>query len=107
MIAWSVFKTGLGLFFNVQSPPDSGLSAGGHSKGVYSLPDGSMLSVLDTSKTSSADNFWNLELRSIPYLFQTNNGFRRLKISANDLEIVIDGRRYALEQIGQRPFRQL
>ena len=54
------FNSMPGLVINVQTPPDSGLSAGGYSKGVYSLADGSMFSVEDTSKTSSADNHWLL-----------------------------------------------
>lgn len=101
------FKKQQGLTLNIQSPPNSGLSAGGHSKGVYSLADGTMLSVNDTSRTSSQDNFWNLELRSMPYVYQTNNGFRRFKTSLEDLEIYIDGRRHSWQQIGQKAFNTL
>lgn len=101
------FQKQAGIILNVQSPPDTGLSAGGHSKGVYSLADGSMLSVLDTSKTSSTDGFWNLELRSISHLFQTNDGFRRFKVSSDNLEIVIDGQPHSLRQINQKTFRSL
>lgn len=96
-----------GVIINIQTPPDSGLSAGGHSKGVYSLKDGSMFSYLDTSKTSSADNRWILELRSIPYLFQTNDGFRRFKADAKDLTLIIDGQNYLLQNVGQKRFQQL
>ncbi len=96
-----------GIVVNVQSPPDTGLSAGGYSKGVYSLADGSMFSVEDTSKTSSADNRWILEFKSMPYLFQTNDGFRRFKVSREDLQIIVDGKACSLQNLGQKSFRSL
>ena len=101
------FKTLPGIVLNVQTPPDSGLSAGGHSRGVYSLADGSMLSVEDTSKTSSADNRWTLELRSIPYLFQTNDGFRRFKVEMQDLELILDGKLCSIYDVNGKSFSHL
>lgn len=101
------FKQLPGVVVNVQTPPDSGLSAGGYSKGMYSLADGSMFSVQDTSKTSSADNRWILELKSMPYLFQTTDGFKRFKMDTDDLELVLDGKSCSLRQLGQKHFRQL
>lgn len=101
------FKKLPGILVNVQSPPDSGLSAGGHSKGVYSLADGSMFSYLDTSKTSSADKRWMLELISMPYLFQTNDGFRRFKVEQEGLELTVDGKPCSLSNLRERPFQQL
>ena len=73
------YRNRSGVVVNIETPPDSGLSAGGHSRGVYTLADGTMLSVEDTSKTSSADNRWILDMRSIPYLFQTKDGIAVLK----------------------------
>lgn len=96
-----------GIVINIQTPPDSGLSAGGYSKGVFSLTDGSMFSVEDTSKTSSADNRWILELRSMPYIFQTNDGFRRFKIQKDTLEVLVDGKVCRLEEMRGIPFNQL
>lgn len=101
------FKRLPGMVVNIQTPPDSGLSAGGHSKGVYSLSDGSMFSHLDTSKTSSADNRWILELRSMPYLFQTNDGFRRFKVNAQDLELLVDGKPCSLNNLREKNFHKL
>lgn len=96
-----------GIVVNIQTPPNSGLSAGGRSRGVYSLANGSMLSHEDTSKTSSADNCWMLELESMPYLFQTNDGFRRFKTSLEGLELIIDGQVYSPHHLNQKTFRQL
>jgi hypothetical protein len=101
------FKNLPGIIVNIESPPDSGLSAGGQSRGVYSLADGTMLSVEDTSKTSSADNLWLLEIRSTPYLFQTNEGFRRFKVAREEMEIMIDGKPHSLNNIKQKRFKHL
>lgn len=101
------FKKLPGIVINIQTPPNSGLSAGGRSKRVYSLADGSMLSYEDTSKTSSEDNRWILELESVPYLFQTNDGFRRFKTNLDGLELTIDGHPYSPKNLGQKTFRQL
>lgn len=101
------FQTSPGVMVKVQNPPDSGLSAGGHSRGIYSLADGSMFSVEDTSKTSSADNRWILELRSMPYLYQSNDGFRRFKENKEELVLVIDGQPCPLNNLKRRTFHQL
>lgn len=101
------FKNLPGITIKLQSPPNTGLSAGGYSKGVYSLSDGSMFSIADTSKTASEDNNWTLELRSMPYLFQTNNGFRQFKMDKDNLELLIDGQRCSPNQLGERPFNYL
>lgn len=102
------FDQEAGLVINIQTPPRSGISAGGYSKGVYSLSDGSMLSIEDTSKISSADSLWNLEFKSIPYLYQTNDGFRRFKDRSESLVLTLDGKICQLKDIkGQKAFHAL
>lgn len=102
------FDQEAGVVINIQTPPRSGISAGGYSRGVYSLSDGSMLSVEDTSKISSADSLWNLEFKSIPYLYQTNDGFRRFKDRSESLVLTVDGKRCQLKDIqGQKTFHAL
>ena len=100
------FENQDGVTINLQSPRYSGLSAGGKSRAIYSLSDGSMLSVDDTSKTSSPDNHWYLELSSVPQLFQSNDGFRRFKDDSN-IEIIVDGKRELLENLQNREFNDL
>lgn len=101
------FKNLPGIVVNIQNPPKSGVSAGGHSKALYSLIDGSMLSVQDTSKNSSSDSCWNLELRNVPYVYNTNDGFRRFKESYENLEVMIDGKKCSLADLEDAPFQQL
>lgn len=100
------FENQEGVAINLQSPRYSGLSAGGKSKAIYSLSDGSMLSVDDTSKTSSPDNNWYLELVSVPQLFQSNDGFRRFKDVSN-IEIIIDGKKELLDSLQDKEFNDL
>lgn len=101
------FDTDPGLMVHIQSPIGSGLSAGGYSKGMYSLQDGNMLTVLDTSKTSSPDNRWCLELKSVPQLLQTSDGFRHFRTDVEKLIVEIDGKEQRLDQLTETVFNRI
>jgi hypothetical protein len=100
------FNNHPGITIVLQSPKRAGISSGGRSKGILSLADGSMLSMDDTSKASSADNAWNLELKSIPQLFQ-HKGFRRFKDEKETIMISIDGEDQPLRHLTEREFHHL
>lgn len=89
-----------GVVLVIQRPRDVGINGGGKTGGIYHLPDGSTVSVNDSSVSASTDNLWKVEVKRMPYLFQKGND-RWMKID-EEVAIEINGKSYGMNDLFQR-----
>lgn len=94
----------------LHKPKNKSVSGGGHDLGMYWLPDGSTLSVENSSTSSTTDGNWEIKLTDLPYLHNGKNGESRFKIEKN-LNILVDNRSYTLKELlasnEDKHFRQI
>lgn len=91
------YKDQKGVVLEIERPRDVGINGGGNTGGIYHLPDGSTVSVNDSSVSASTDNLWKVEVRKMPYLFQKGN-HRWMKVD-EDATVVIDGESYPMKRL--------
>lgn len=92
------YQTKQGITVVIQKPQGVSVNGGGSDIAMFFLPDGSTLSIDNTSVASTLDNNWKLSLNNVPYLFQTKTEAREFKCE-EDLEIVIDQYSFKLRDL--------
>lgn len=92
-------------------PHGIGISGGGSTERLISLADGTTLSILDASFSSTTDSSWKFSTSEIPFLIQNRAGFREFKIG-NQCCLKLNDETISLEALmkgppGEYPFETL
>lgn len=78
--------------------PCQGITGGGNSSRLLYLADGTTLSIKDRSFSSSSDSNWKFETHKIPFLIQTQVGYREFKSESND-QILLNNKPIDIEEL--------
>lgn len=97
-----------GVEIKVGSLVGVGVSGGGRSSAIYYLSDGSQVSVMDQSLSTSVDGRWSFETKAPSTLYQMSGGFRKVKAS-KDCAVVLDNQPFDAqgEEPKEYPFSSL
>lgn len=102
------FDAAEGVEIKVGSLIGVGVSGGGRSSAIYYLSDGSQVSVMDQSLSTSVDGRWSFETKAPSTLYQLSGGFRKVKAS-KDCAVVLDDQPFIAqgEEPKEYPFSSL
>jgi hypothetical protein len=89
-----------GTIVQIGHPSHSSISGGGMTGRTLYLADGTTISVQDSSTMATQENQWMMQTRQVPYLFQTPEGLRELKVE-DDVDLDIDGQTISLKTLVQ------
>jgi hypothetical protein len=90
------FDEAEGVEIKVGSLNGVGVSGGGRSAAIYYLSDGSQVSVMDQSLSTSVDGRWSFETKAPSTLYQLSGGFRKVKAS-KDCAVVLDAQPFVAQ----------
>ena len=90
-----------GALIRLGNPRGLGISGGGSSEKLYYLADGTTMSIVDRSFSSTVDSAWKLATKQIPFLIQ-RQGFREFKVE-KELRINLNNRYVTLEELLNKP----
>ena len=89
-----------GIFVSIAAPRTVAISGQGKTDRQVSLPNGTQVSLRDTSTFTTSDRNWRLDLKEHPQVFQTYFGSREFKCDTQ-AKIWVDGKEQALSKIAQ------
>ncbi len=96
----NAYKKLSGTVVQIGHPTQTSISGGGMTGRTLYLEDGTTISLQDTSEMATQENKWMMQTRRVPYLFQTPEGLRELKVE-DDLSLYIDGQTFSLKTLVQ------
>lgn len=94
------FEEREGIVVSIAAPRVVALSGKGSTDRQVSLPNGTQVSLRDTSTFATADQNWKLELKDHPQVFQTYFGAREFKCGT-DAVVWLDGKQVSLSEIAR------
>ncbi|MBA3957884.1 MAG: hypothetical protein H0X51_05790 [Parachlamydiaceae bacterium] len=98
-----------GVSMVIHQPEGINTSGGGGDHGMYYIDEG-ILSVGNSTISSTVDNTWQIRLDEVSYLLQGKQGERTFKVEEG-LQVVLDGENYDLQEListaAARPFTTL
>lgn len=106
----SVYDDTPGCIVKLTPPRRTGVSGGGGSAHIFTLGDGTIISIKDHARSMASDNRWQLETHFIPVFFQNREGFREFKIDET-AKIRLDGVEHNLKEMmakgGEFSFKEI
>lgn len=90
-----------GFPVRIGTPRGLGITGGGSTEKIFSLEDGTTISLNDASSSTTSDSNWKFSTHSMPYLIQNGQGYREFK--AEEMDVYLNKRALSLADIFERP----